>query len=94
MDAPAQKHSDGKRGYPRVACAAPAILTTALWRGPPIAVCSRCQAAFWGHSQLSVGGSLARGFGEAHHLSGLSVLSGLSMGGPSHGEGQGQSLTQ
>lgn len=93
MDTPAQKHRDGKVGCPRVACIALVILTAELWWNCHT-VCSRCQAVFWGHSQLSIGGILAWGFGEAHQLSDLSVLSGLSMGGPSHCEGQGQSLTQ
>lgn len=82
MDAPAQKHRGGKIGCPRVACMTLVILTAELWWRPPVSVCSRCQAALWGRSQLSVGGSLARGFGKTPHLSDLSVPSGLSVGWP------------
>lgn len=41
---------------PRVARTALVILTAELWWWPPISVYSRCQAAFWGHRQLRVGG--------------------------------------
>lgn len=77
-DTPARKHRGGEIAAPELPCDSDSRAVVAA----PGSVCSRCEAAFWGPSQLSVGGSLARGFGEPPHLSDLSVPSGLSMGWP------------